>query len=201
MNGANSVTANFSQKYILSATVSPANGGTVTGTVNGGTLKCTSSCSTLVNSGDGITLTPSGNSGYAFSSWTGCDSTSGASCTVTMTTAKNVTATFTPLANALTYTAGTLALNRTTGRYQQSITVTNHGSAVAASAFAADNLPAGVSLYQPSGTTSATSPAGSPYVELGAIGGNASITATIQFTRTGTQTITYTGRVLGAGAR
>jgi len=201
MNAAKSVTANFSQKYSLNVTVSPANGGSVTGTVNGAALNCSASCSATVSSGDVINLTATASSGYTFTAWTGCDSTSGGSCTVTMNSAKSVTANFTVQANALTYTAGTLALNRTTGRYQQSITVTNHGSAVAASAFVTDNLPAGVSLYQSSGTTSATSPAGSPYIELGAIGANASITATIQFTRTGTQTITYTGRVLGAGAR
>jgi hypothetical protein len=104
----------------------------------------------------------------------------------------------------LTYTAGAFVLNRTTGHLQQSVTVTNtSGSPAAGSvAYALDNLAAGVVLVNANGATdSSAPPAGSPYVEFGVIGANKSVTITLQFTRTGTQAITYTARILGPGAR
>jgi hypothetical protein len=53
----------------------------------------------IYNSGAVVTLTaPTTASGNNFSSWTGCDSASGATCTVTMTGYRNVTANYvTPL--------------------------------------------------------------------------------------------------------
>ena len=48
-------------------------------------------------------------------------------------------------------------------------------------------------MYQPDGFTGAAAPAGSPYKELGAIGTGTTTTVTIEFTRTGTPPITYTG--------
>src|SRR5437016_11773193 len=43
----------------------------------------------------GVTMTASPASGSTFTGWSGCDTVSGATCTVTMTAAKSVTATFT----------------------------------------------------------------------------------------------------------
>jgi hypothetical protein len=98
-------------------------------------------------------------------------------------------------------TLGAPVLNRTTNRFTQAITIVNSGAALTAAAFVLDNLAAGYALYQPSGLTSATVPAGSPYQELGAINAGASITFSIQLTRTGTPTLTYTPRILGVGLR
>ncbi len=97
--------------------------------------------------------------------------------------------------------ASVITYNRGTRLYSQTVKLTNNGRAMAAVAYVADSLPAGVSMYQPSGTTSATVPAGSPYMEAGPIGAGASVTITVQFTRTGTPAVTYTPRVLGPGPR
>jgi uncharacterized repeat protein (TIGR01451 family) len=111
-----------------------------------------------------------------------------------------VSATFTG-STPFTYTQSALVLNHVTGMITRTVTVTNNGPAISAVAYVADGLPAGVTMVSPSGTTSATSPAGSPYMELGPIGANSSATITIQFSRTATQAITYTVRILGPGAR
>lgn len=68
--------------------------------------------------GSAVTLTAVPSAGYAFQGWSGCDSTSGTNCTVTMTAGKNVTANFTlspptaPTAGAATnVTAGGFTAN------------------------------------------------------------------------------------------
>ncbi len=91
--------------------------------------------------------------------------------------------------------------NRITGLYTQTVKLTNNGPALTAAAYVLDSLPAGVTMYQPSGYTSAALPAGSPYKEAGPIGAGATVTLTVQFTRTGTPAFTYTPRVLGTGPR
>ena len=53
------------------------------------------SCRRSFSAGTVVTITATTNTGYDFGSWTGCDSTSGATCTVTMNAAKTVRATFT----------------------------------------------------------------------------------------------------------
>jgi hypothetical protein len=107
-----------------------------------------------------------------------------------------------------TITSSAVVFNRATGRFRQTVTLWNHGGALYATALALDGLPAGVALYMPSGFTSAAAPVGSPYRELGPIGVSVppvnqpvTVSVTLEFTRTGTQPITYTPRVLGAGLR
>jgi uncharacterized repeat protein (TIGR01451 family) len=200
MSAPESVIAHFTPNYVLNASVAPANGGTITGIVGGQPFSCASTCSATGNGNSSVTLTAAPASGYSFSSWTGCTSSSGASCAVTLSGTVAVSAVFTS-STSLTYTQTALTLNRTTGYYTRSVTVTNSGPAISASAYVADGLPSGVSLVNATGLTSATSPVGSPYVELGPIGANSSITATVQFSRTGTQTVTYTTRILGPGPR
>lgn len=94
-----------------------------------------------------------------------------------------------------------VTLSRATGRYNQTVKVTNNGAALPAAAYVLDSLPSGVAMYQPDGFTSAALPAGSPYKEIGPIGAGASITFSIQLTRTGTPPLTYAARVLGSGPR
>ena len=53
------------------------------------------SCRRSFSAGTVVTVTATPNSTHNFGSWTGCDSTSGATCTVTMNAAKTVRATFT----------------------------------------------------------------------------------------------------------
>jgi hypothetical protein len=201
MSGPQTVAATFALQYVLNLVVTPANGGSISGSIGGQAISCSSTCSATGNAGSLVTLTATPAAGYSFTSWSACPIPSGTSCTATLSGTLGISATFTPAAS-LTYTQGALVLNRGTGNYSRTVTVTNSGSAISASAYVADGLPAGVSMLNASGTTDAVAPpAGSPYVELGPIGANSSVTATIQFSRSGTQAVTYTTRILGAGPR
>lgn len=93
--------------YALSVTTAGTGSGIVTansGKINwrGGAGKASYS------SGTSVTLTATANSGSTFTSWSGCDSTSGNTCTVSMTAAKRVTAAFSLNTSSLTISeAGT----------------------------------------------------------------------------------------------
>jgi hypothetical protein len=101
----------------------------------------------------------------------------------------------------LSVTESVVSFNRGTGVYSQTVKLTNNGAALSAAAFVLDSLPSGVAVSNQDGYTSAALPAGSPYKEAGPIGAGATVTLTIQFTRTGTPAVTYTARVLGSGPR
>ncbi len=76
-----------SGNYILSVSLSGS------GTVSGGGIDCGLTCSASLASGTKVTLTASPASGSSFTSWSGaCTGTS--TCTVTMSKAQSVTATF-----------------------------------------------------------------------------------------------------------
>jgi len=93
MTGARSVTAIFSQNVVnYSLSVATAGAGTVTSSPSG--IICGTNCSASYTSGTNVTLTASAASGYSFSGWSGACSGLGASCTVSMTGARSVTATF-----------------------------------------------------------------------------------------------------------
>ncbi len=66
-----------------------------TGTVTGTGINCGEDCSENYASGTSVTLTATPSLGSALASWSGCDNTSGNTCTVTMNQNKAVTATFT----------------------------------------------------------------------------------------------------------
>lgn len=69
-------------------------------------INCGSACNADFTWASSVVLTANASSGYNFSSWTGCDSASGNSCTVSMTANKAVAASF----SVVTYTL-TLAKN------------------------------------------------------------------------------------------
>jgi uncharacterized repeat protein (TIGR03803 family) len=99
MNSARTVSATFTQiTYIL--TVTDSGSGTVTS--SDGNINCGSACSFNYGSGTPVTLTATAASGWTFTSWSGCDSTSGNTCKVTMNSARTVTATFTQITYVLT---------------------------------------------------------------------------------------------------
>jgi hypothetical protein len=99
MSTARSVSATFTQNASTYAlTVTPFGSGTVTST--DGYINCGSTCSHTYSSGTSVTLNASPVSGWSFSGWGGACSGTG-SCTVTMSTARSVSATFTQ--NASTY--------------------------------------------------------------------------------------------------
>jgi type II secretory pathway pseudopilin PulG len=83
-----------------------AAGGTVSGPFG---ISCgpngTGSCVATVALGSTLTLTATADSGYTLSGWTGCDSVSGAQCTLTVTGARTVLPQFTVLGSTVTVTA------------------------------------------------------------------------------------------------
>jgi len=68
------------------------------GTVTGGGIACTNGssggCSSDETAGEDVTLTATPAAGGSFTSWSGCTSSSGATCTVSMTGDRSVTANF-----------------------------------------------------------------------------------------------------------
>lgn len=104
MNAAKSVTAVFEPAtWPLSASIT----GTGSGAVTGAGLDCggpTNVCSVAVPNTTpygSVTLTATPDATSVFKRWTGCNSYSGASCTVSMSTAKSVVASFEPSTYAL----------------------------------------------------------------------------------------------------
>jgi hypothetical protein len=70
--------------------------GTGSGTVTGSGISCSSpsSCSNTYTLGTTITLTASPTGSSSFGNWSGCNSTNGVTCTVTLQDSATVTATF-----------------------------------------------------------------------------------------------------------
>jgi len=76
-------------------TVSVSGAGS-SGTVSGGSISCGSTCSQSgISPGSQIILTATPSSGYSFTSWSGCTSANGNSCTVTVNANTAVTVIFT----------------------------------------------------------------------------------------------------------
>lgn len=74
--------------------VGVSGGGSVTST--SGAINCGTTCSTTVPSGSDVTLNATASAGNVFSGWGGACSGTGSSCTVNVTQATSVTATFAP---------------------------------------------------------------------------------------------------------
>jgi hypothetical protein len=92
MTAAKSVTATFNlQTFALTLAKAGAGSGNVTSSPAG--VDCGTTCSGTFNSGTSVTLTPTPASGSTFGGWSGACTGTG-SCTVSMTAAKSVTATF-----------------------------------------------------------------------------------------------------------
>ncbi len=88
--------------YILTVSKAGTGSGTVTSSLSG--INCGSDCSESYAGGTLITLAAVANGGSAFSSWSGCDSTSGNICYVTLNVNKSVAANFTATPSEVTYT-------------------------------------------------------------------------------------------------
>lgn len=104
----------------LTLSVSTIGTGSGAVTANSGTISWSGSTGTAsYSSGTSVTLTAAADSGSTFTSWAGCDSTSGNTCTVSMTTAKSVTATFNAAATTCSYSilpsSQTLSVGANTG--------------------------------------------------------------------------------------
>jgi hypothetical protein len=93
MSGARSVTATFTvQRFALTVSKGGTGSGTVTSSDGG--INCGPTCLAPYDSGTLVTLTASASGGSTFGGWSGCDGVSGTTCTVTMSGARSVTATF-----------------------------------------------------------------------------------------------------------
>ncbi len=121
MSATKSVTANFSQvqTYTLSKTSSPTAGGSIS--VSPDKISYTS--------GETVTITASPNSCYTFSGWSGDASGNSTSTTMTMTSNKSVTASFTQQTYSLTLSAtgGTVTKspNKTLYSCNETVTLTS----------------------------------------------------------------------------
>lgn len=110
VSSARTITARFDATPVLSLGFSGTGTGTVTMTPG---ETCTGNCSKAYQTGTKVTLSPAATTGSLFSGWTGCDYTTGDICTVTMTSSRNVNATFVagyPLAVGITG-SGTVTLD------------------------------------------------------------------------------------------
>ena len=94
MSAARSVTATFTlQRFTLSVNKAGIiGGGTVTSSDGG--INCGPTCLASYTSGTTVTLTATPAFGNVFTGWSGCDTVSGTTCTVTMSSARSVTASF-----------------------------------------------------------------------------------------------------------
>jgi hypothetical protein len=75
-------------------TVFRTGAGTGTVTSNPPGINCGTDCSEVYASGTVVTLTASAASGSTFAGWTGCDTVSGTTCTVTVSSGRTATAAF-----------------------------------------------------------------------------------------------------------
>ena len=82
-------TFNFSQVYLA---VKIAGSGS--GKVSGSGINCNPGCVSVYTKGTIITLNASASAGSAFAGWSGCDTTSGKTCSLTLNADRTVTATF-----------------------------------------------------------------------------------------------------------
>ncbi len=89
--------------------------GSGSGTVTGGGIDCGSTCSVTLAGGTSATLTAAPSTSSFFTSWSGCDSTNGNTCTVTLNQNRTVTATFTLEYRTLTIQKGGCGSGTVTG--------------------------------------------------------------------------------------
>jgi len=93
MSAARVVTAAFAaQQFGLTVGKAGLGSGTVTSSPAG--INCGPTCSASYNSGTVVTLTATPAFGSLFTGWSGCDTVSGSTCSVTMSAARSVTASF-----------------------------------------------------------------------------------------------------------
>ena len=103
MDAVKAVTATFTRTHF---TLTTARAGTGSGTLasNEGSIDCGSTCSRSIPIGTTVTLTPTPAVGSRFTGWAGACTGTNATCTVAMSAARSVTATFTLLSYPVTVT-------------------------------------------------------------------------------------------------
>ncbi len=177
MNGAASVTATFDTAgadYALTVAKAGSGSGTVSSSPAG--VNCGSACSASYSSGTVVTLAAAADTGSTFAGWSGaCPGT--AACTVTMSGARSVTATFNTTAPA-SYTVSVIKSGSGSGTVSSSPAGINCGTACSAS------YPAGTVV-----TLTAAAASGSTFGGWsGACSGTGSCTPTMSAARSVTAT-------------
>ncbi|HYD41728.1 MAG TPA: lytic polysaccharide monooxygenase [Anaeromyxobacter sp.] len=179
MTAARSVTASFntstSTSYALSVTKAGTGGGTVYSTPAG--ITCGASCSASFPSGTVVTLVADVAAGSTFAGWSGA-CTGNATCVVTMTQARSVSATF----DTSTGTTYTLSVTRGgTG----SGTVTSNPVGISCGSTCSASFNSGVTV-----TLTATAASGSTFAGWG--GACTGTAATCSTTMTAARSVTAT---------
>lgn len=103
----------------------------------------------------------------------------------------------------LKVTRSGFVLNRRTGRVTQQVSLRNVGTATVSGPIylALDGLSSNTSLANAAGTTSSSSPAGSPYILVSntELAPDGTVNATLEFTNPSSGGITYTSRTVSGG--
>jgi hypothetical protein len=130
---ARNVSVNFIRQtvtsYGLTVTKSGSGAGTVTSSPAG--INCGSDCNERYTSGQSVTLNATPAAGSSFAGWSGCNSSTGTSCVVSMTAAKTVSAAF----NVTPVSSYSLLVNKSgsgTGTVSSSASGINCGSSCSA---------------------------------------------------------------------
>jgi hypothetical protein len=164
-----------------------------TGTVDGSGIHCGPTCSAGLAVNAQVTLTATPAAGWTFSSWSGACSGSDATCILTMDTAKNVIATFSPSA---------------AGRHTLTVNVVPCGASGAMGTVT--STPAGIACQLRGGSTTcrANFDPGATVTLLGAPGdattfagfagecSSSSTTCTITMDRDKSVTVSFCGRII-----
>lgn len=153
MDAAKAVTATFTLKTFLLQVTKNGNGsGNVTSDVAG--IACGSDCSELYNHNTTVVLTATATvPGSEFAGWSGAGCTGLGTCTVSMTAARNVTATFNKTKHAVTVTA--LTGNGQVDSSPAGITACTAPGTAACTALFDYGTVVTLSPSQPAGTTAA----------------------------------------------
>jgi C1A family cysteine protease len=80
---------------VIQRTLTVGKSGTGSGTVAATGISCGTDCSETYTDGTSVTIIATANTGSVFTSWTGCDSVNGSTCSVTITANRSITAVFT----------------------------------------------------------------------------------------------------------
>src|SRR5437773_11662732 len=99
MSAATTVTATFTPTFLFTVTPSGSGTGTVTGTP--GDINCGAACTASFASGTVVVLTATPGASSVFAGWSGGGCTGTGPCTVTVSAATAVTATFAPTLSSL----------------------------------------------------------------------------------------------------
>jgi hypothetical protein len=189
--------SNVVQRYAISTSASPVAGGNTSGDGQ-------------YESGANVTVLATANAGYQFLNWTegGVVVSTTASYTFPAAANRSLVANFTQVIDVsaqIAISRSGFRLNRATGRFVQTVVLTNTGAAISGPvSLVLDNLSANASLFNGSGVTSVFAPINSPYIDVtaGSLAAGASVSVTLEFTDPTRGAFTYTTRVLaGAGGR